>query len=294
MSNISLVATICGLIAALSWGSADYFAAKTSKQINPILTSIFVSLATVIFSAVIFLVYPQHFITWNWTGVVYGIGSGILVGTGLLMFYHGLEVGPVSVVSPIGSAYPLVTTLVVVLLLKGHMTSLQITGIILVVLGVIATSGLLTAKKNERRLTDGVIFALLTFVLWGAGFALFGEAVAHIGWVKANLVDVCLEFIAIMIVSSFFRNREKLKISSLKILTNKYILIVACIQLFGLIAFSIGLSRGASIAVITAISSSYPALTIFLAIKHFDEKIKLIPLSGAFITITGIIVLSLK
>lgn len=46
-------------------------------------------------------------------------------------------------------------------------------------------------------------------------------------------------------------------------------------------------------AVVTAISAWDPILTIFLALKYFDERVKILPLAGAFVGIIGVVVLSL-
>lgn len=209
------------------------------------------------------------------------------------MFYYGLEKGPVSIVSPIGSAYPLVTTLLVLTFLHGHLTGWQIGGIFLVIAGITATSGVLTAKKSERKITSGVVYALLTFVLWGISFAFLGEAVARLGWEKATLIDILLELAAILCLAPFLESREHFRVNPFKLFRNPLIAGAAFIQVAGLAVFNIGLTKTSSTAIITAISATYPALTILLAVHHFKEKTTIIALSGALVTVTGVVLLSL-
>lgn len=293
MIQLDLIPTFCGLVAAVSWGVADFFAAKASRKISPVLASIFIAAGSALLYSLFYMFYPESSIPWTQSGIVYASIAGLFMGAGLLMFYYGLEKGPVSIVSPIGSAYPLVTTLLVLTFLHGSLTGWQITGIFLVIGGITATSGLLTAKKSEKKLTSGVLYALLTFVLWGISFAFLGEAVARLGWEKATLLDIWLELLAILCLAPFLEKRQHFLVNPIKIFKNPLIAGAALIQVVGLAVFNIGLTKTSSTAIITAISATYPALTILLAVHHFKEKTSVIALSGAAITVTGVILLSL-
>jgi drug/metabolite transporter (DMT)-like permease len=289
--DIALFATVCGLLAALSWGTADFFAARASKEESGEITAVAVSIVGAV-AFPIFYLFDHGSEAWSHTGIGYAVAAGAFMGLGLLFFYRGLEVGPVSVVSPVGSAYPLVTTLLVLTVLGGTLSGLQIAGILLVVAGIVAASGVTEAKPGERRLTRGVVLALITFVLWGIAFAFLGQAVNVIGWQKTTLVDIWLELAAIGVAVPLLGT--KVTVRNLSVVSDKYIAGAAIIQLFGLIMFDYGLTRASSSAVITAISASYPALTIFLALRHFKEKQTIIALAGGFVTVVGVVVLSIQ
>jgi drug/metabolite transporter (DMT)-like permease len=290
MGSAVILSILCGLIAAVCWGSADFFAARASKSDSPELTALLVGILGAVSYTVFYPILSSSDI-WTTPGVLYAVSAGLFIGSGLLMLYRGLDSGPVSLVSPIGSAYPLITALIVVTFLGASLTSLQVLGILLIVLGIVAASGLFEAKKSERKLSKGVSFALITFLLWGVGFAFLGESVSRIGWQKTTLVDIWTEAIAIgWIVIIYGKSRYTKR--DLKRIGNKFIVIIALIQLFGLIVFDFGLSKSSSSAVITAVSATYPALTIFLAVKHFKEKLSFIPFAGAIVTILGVIILS--
>lgn len=134
--SATLLITFCGLIAAISWGTADFFAAKAAKTESAESTT----LGVLVIGAVAFSLYylvSHGSMPWTTAGALYAAAAGVFMGAGLLFFYRGLEVGPVSIVSPIGSAYPLVTTLIVITLLHGSLTALQIGGIVIVVTGLV-------------------------------------------------------------------------------------------------------------------------------------------------------------
>src|SRR5688572_20426528 len=155
MTDNTLLAVLFGLGTALSWGVADFYGAKASKAVNPILAAFFVQLVgAILFTLLYFLILrPQTPITPE--GLLYGAAAGVFMTFGLAAFYKGLQIGPVSIVSPIGAAYPLITTLIVVIF-GATLTALQFAGIGLIIAGVAAASGLFSVKPGERRLTRGV------------------------------------------------------------------------------------------------------------------------------------------
>ena len=179
----SVLPAFCGLIAAISWGTADFFAAHSSKEETAEATSLAVSAVSAI-AYTIFFIFFRGGEAWTSSGVLFALFGGVFMGLGLMLFYRGLEAGPVSIVSPVGSAYPLVTTLLVLTVLGGSLTWIQIMGILLVITGIVAASGIFETKPGERRLSKGVIYALMTFVFWGIAFAFLGQAVVTIGWQK--------------------------------------------------------------------------------------------------------------
>jgi drug/metabolite transporter (DMT)-like permease len=293
MLDIAVIVSLLGLFAAISWGTADFFAAKSSKALSPEIATLVVgAIGAVAFS--LFYLFRQGSEPWVLEGVLFAAGAGIFMGAGLLAFYRGLDVGPVSIVSPVGSAYPLVTTIIALSVFGDKLSSSQLFGIVLIVVGIMSASGLFSARKSERRLTKGIMYGIFTFVLWGIAFVLLGEAVSQIGWEKTTFVDIWFELVAIVIFVSRLKSRQKFSFNraGLKIIANKYLLAAALTQVVGLVVFNIGLTLSASSAIITAISATYPALTIFLALKHFNEKVTLVPMLGAAVTIIGVVILS--
>ncbi len=287
--NSTIIASICGLLAAVSWGFADFLAAKASKALTGEKAALIVSFISAIAFVFYYSIDPGS-TSWATQGIVYAAAAGIFMGMGLLFFYRGLEAGPVSVVSPIGGAYPLVTTLLVLGVLGGRLSALQITGILFIVIGIVAASGINQPTGNKKRLTKGVVMALCTFVFWGVSFAFLGQAVDVIGWQKTTLIDIWLEFLAILFIVPFFGH--KLSRYDFSLMKDKFIVGTALVQLFGLVVFDYGLTHAVSTAVITAISASYPALTIFLAIRILKEKQTVIALLGGLVTVVGVIILS--
>ncbi len=292
MSSAPLVSTIFGLGAAVSWGVGDYLAAQASKRTGPVTAALWASIISTITYGVIYLCNPGVR-AWESTGILYAAAAGVCLELGLYVFYRGLSAGPVSVVSPISSAYPLVSAAAVLLLFHTHVSSHDLFGILVIVIGIVAASGVVGDRKSNQKLTPGVLYGLLTLLVWGIAYALLGQAVSRIGWEKSTLIDMGSGFVALIVVLTLTAKRALRASLHFRFATDRFIVGAAFIQLLGGIIFAIGLAHARSSAVITAISATYPALTIFLALKYLEEKKRVISLAGSALTIIGVVLLTI-
>lgn len=217
------------------------------------------------------------------------------MAAGQLAFFKALHIGPVSLVSPLSSAYPFVTTLGVVAFFHTQISLQRICGFIIVMLGVLAASGPFSFKHNEKRGGVGPTWALLTALLWGTGYLALTRALRSMDWQTVSLVQLFLMSVACPVIALSAAARERVfDEATLKLLFNRFALGAGLIQTLGLIAINVGIQGGPDLApVVTAVSACYPVLAIFLSIIYFRERIKPISLSGAALTIAGIVVLSI-
>jgi len=229
------------------------------------------------------------------SGLSFGIVSGVLVAFGAVGLFKGLAAGPVSLVSPISAAYPLVTTIVALLVFNAQLSLRQLFGIALVMTGILLAAELIGLGRVNRKIGVGPAWAFLSVLSWGVGFALLAQAISSLGWQAATFLELASLTITFVILLPFIKGREKISLSLLRRMSlNKFILSAALIQLIGVFAINLGMAyETTSGAVIVAISACYPVLTIFLALRHFKEEVKYIPLLGAFISIAGVVILSL-
>ncbi len=285
-----------GLGAAISWGIADYFSARAAKNIGPTLAAVADNLLGALVFILIYIVFLAGSAgTLVGPGVWYSVSAGIVLALATLAFFHGLERGPVSIVSPLSSLYPLITTILAVLVFNASLSPLQTGGIVLIVAGVLAATGLMNTKKSERKIDKGLQYALLAALLWGVAFSLLAHGIAKQGWQAATVVEyacIALTFIAII---PFAKGSETVNSRTItRAFTNKYVFGSAVIAMIGVIAINFGLSKDPSSgAVVAALSATYPLLTVFLALRHMKEEIQLVPLAGALVGIAGVVILSL-
>ncbi|MGF7228545.1 MAG: EamA family transporter [Candidatus Saccharibacteria bacterium] len=292
-----IVAIICGLGAGIGWGFSGFFDAKASKAIGPTVSSVLINCFVAAAYALIYLLFLARHHAIYASGVWYAIASGATITIGALSYFRGLAVGPVSLVSPLSASYPLVTTLLALGIFGARPTLVQCGGICMIMIGVMAASGLLTARGVGRRsLQKGPVLGLFTAVMWGAGYAFASQAISRLGWQLASLLEFSAMAIAFGVFVPLVKAEHKLTRSSLaRGLKNKYILLSGSISLGAALALNIGLSREhSSGAIVSALSACYPVLTVILARRSFDETVAIIPLCGAFVSIAGVIILSLN
>ena len=293
MLSNTIIAALAGLASSFGWGVGDFFAARASKDTNPAIAQLVVeSLSAAIF-LVIFLVFMRASFYSDAAGLAYGVGSGIFMSLSSVCFFRGLQAGPVSLVSPISAAYPLVTTVILLTVFHDSLNLLQLGGIALIVIGVMTASELVTTKVSAFKLSRGVKYALATALFWGVGYALLGPAIKALGWQTTSLVQLLTMALFFIAMFRVIYPSVKLTKADLHPRKNKFAIFNSVISLFAIVIFNFGVTYASSAAIVTAISASYPAITIFLALKQFKEEVRFIPLIGGFVSVIGVIILAI-
>ncbi|MHB1864787.1 MAG: EamA family transporter [Candidatus Saccharimonadales bacterium] len=295
MPSLSYV-TFFALIAAISWGIGDFFGAKAAKNIGPVISMFAISMLELPIFVLYYLLSNSNWI-FNGVAILYACAAGFAFTIAGVLFFKGLNKGPVSLVSPIASMYPLITTVAAIIIFNSHVTHVELLGILLILVGVLSATGLLNVKKSEHKLTEGIWLAVLTALLWGIAFALFAQSIKRIGWQNSNLIEIPVVTVCMLALIQFIKGREVISLATTKkALVNKFVILSTILGLVGLVSITVAIARSAVSggAVATAISSCYPIITIFLALNHFKERVKPIALAGACVGIVGVILLSIN
>jgi drug/metabolite transporter (DMT)-like permease len=285
-----------GLAAAAGWGIADFIGAKASKTLGPIMSAFVVNTIGALAFSLVFILFLRDAYTMTPGAFWYAVGAGGTITLGAIAFYKGLKAGPVSLVTPLSAAYPLVTTCLATTVFQAKLTAGQIIGVIGIVLGVMLASEIIGKNRNTRRIGEGPAYALLCATFWGIGYALMAQSAKQVGWESATLIEFGAIVVAFLVCIPFARKQEVITWQATKAMaTNKIILGAALIQVAAALAFNIGLSKEAtSGALVSALSACYPVLTIVLAFRHFGEKFDPIPFAGAALSIVGVIIMSVS
>lgn len=292
---MALTAIIFGLIAAVSWGVADFLAAKASKRFGGLTTGVAVTIISALVFDLVYLLFFNDHTLWHAAGVGFALASGVAFTVANLSFYKGLEYGPVSIVSPLGSLYPLITTIALVGFFGAVLSGRQMVGIFVVMLGVLAASGLFERAKTGKRLSKGPLLGLCGALFWGLAWTFIARAVIHIDWQFIAAIELTSSALLFLPLISLLKRTEpgiaKQLLPSLK---NLVMLSAGILMMCGFLALSIGLDRvGDLAATAVVISACYPIITVFLALHKLNEKAQVIPLTGAFVGIAGVVILSL-
>lgn len=282
-----------GAFAAVALGVADFFGARASKTIGPVAAAFSVQAAGTVAYGVWYVVTGGGFPEMSTATWLYAMSGALFMGAGMCTLYLAFEHGPVSLVSPLSAAYPLVTAGVGVLFFRAALSPAECAAVVVIVLGVMLASGLFGVEKTERRVSTGPRLALLTTVLWGLAYPLLGQAVDASGWEAVTLIQLVTMVPVLGILLVLRRKQEALTPMLVAQCVRRPIVLAAgVLQMLAVLAINIGygLDQAAGTLVVTT-SAAYPVITILLALWHFDERADKVALAGAGLTIAGVLAL---
>jgi drug/metabolite transporter (DMT)-like permease len=281
---------LLGLTAALSWGLADYFAAITSRQAGSFRVVLGFHLVAMVLLAGLLLVTGEGLSDVSGGDLAWLAFVGLLGGLSYLAFYQALAIGPISIVSPIVSAYAAVTVVCAVLIGGERLAPGETAAIVVVILGVLlASSDLAQMRALERVALLGILLALATAVVIGAfvyGVAYFS---ADYGW----LVPIFLArgFSTLFIVGVALRTGDwRFPDRSPRLLA--VIALIAVVDTLGYVAFNFGV-RHADTTIVATAAAPYAVVPIVAGVMLLHERPRATQWAGIALVIAGLVLLGL-
>lgn len=278
-----------GLAAALCWGFADFNAAVASRMTGAFRVVLgFHIVATVILGVIVVATGaldgfdPADLWKFAWVGALGALSY--------LTFYKALEIGPISILSPIISAYAAVSLILAVLVLGETLTAGQLVAAIVVLGGVVlASADLRQIHRIERRQALGLLLAFVTVIAIGA--FVFGNAYYAIdyGWLVPIFLSRGFATVFLIILSlrdGSWRFPER----SPKLLG--IIVLLAIVDTAGYVAFNLGAER-AETSIVSAASAPYAVIPILAGVLLFKERPSPIQWLGVMGVIGGVVLLGL-
>ena len=291
---------VFGIAAAVLWGTADFLARFSTRDIGTYRTLLYmqavgVSILTVWLGfdgEIAGQMSSRSGALWAWVAV-----SGALSLVATLGFYRSLEIGTLSIVAPVCSVYPALT-LLLSMYMGERVSKIHIGGIFVSLVGVVlaATSFAPVSADASRpggrphgHLTRGVGLALLASILYGINFWLIGYHIITKMSASMSVWSTRL-FSAILLVALAGPAKQSIRVPQ----RNSWLL-VAGVGVFDAAAFlasNLGLRTG-HVAVVTVIGSLFSAVTVFLAWIVLRERLERTQWAGIFLIFIGIILVSI-
>lgn len=276
-----------GLLAALGWGTGDFLAKLSSDKIGYLRTALYMQLVSGVFLT--FFSLPDLPRLWQYPVATAGAATlGVVSLVGLLALYKGFQLGKLSIVSPIVSGYPALTSLLAVLMLGETLTPVHGLGVVVTISGVILVS--IQSRKAVGAETtprgSGIVYALLAFAVFGFLYLAIKLVVVPLGvWLPILMlrwVSAC-----ILAVSLFASGRSLAlpKLDSFRLVGP-----VAVLDTFGNIAYNLGVIAG-SIAIVSTLSGLFSSVTIGFAWVWLRERLAMHQLIGILTILGGIILI---
>ena len=259
----TLLAVLYGLGGAVGWGVSNFFAAKASKDMNP-LAAVFMS-QTLLFIVMVLVAYLLGSTFVVSTQLLTILATSYLLFTlGLLASYRAYVLGPVSLTSPIAGAFSLIVVINSVVFLGEVLSLFQWIGIGLLFVGLfLVLSG---TEQNSHGSTRGIALAFMALLFLGFGLTGFVYAISEIGWMMTIILGYFFTAFWSGLIILVKQQTTGLSLS-------KFTLALALFQLIGTISVSYGIEKSVA-AVIVPISSLSPLVTSLLGILLLKETIK--------------------
>jgi drug/metabolite transporter (DMT)-like permease len=285
---------LLGLLTALTWGGADFVARFATHRMG--------TLRTMLYMQFIGFTLLTIFLPWlggwghltdgsGWQPWAWGFVAGFFNAFSCLALYRAFEIGKMAVVAPISASYPALT-LLISWLSGEHLSSARVTGIVIILAGVVIVAGGEHApddvegpvRKNRR----GIGWAAVAAVGFGLLFWLLGiRIIPSVGaiqtvWMIRLTSTVLTAAVILLARQPIYLPRGKVRWMSLGM------------GVFDTLAFVLS-NRGMQmeqVAVISVLGSLYGAVTVGLAAVFLREHVSRWQWAGIVIIFAGIFLIS--
>jgi drug/metabolite transporter (DMT)-like permease len=288
-----LPSVILGLVAAVSWGVADFVARYTAREIGAYRSLFFMqAFGLGLLSAVYWAGDPKTAshapaVAWDWAAV-----AGILSAAAVLALYRSFEVGTLAVVAPISAGYPALTALLSIG--SGERVSAaRWVGIGLVLVGVALTVGAAKSPetdngKGTQNPRAGIGWALAAAMGFGVMFWVLGfHVVPALGGLLSVWVVRLVATLALGVMAWPARQSLQLPRGSVFWM----VMAIGILDVCAYLANNFGVEFH-HVSIVTVLASLYAAVTVVLAAAVLREKLNGKQWVGIALIFLGVIVLS--
>lgn len=271
---------ILALLSSLVWGVSDFLGGTLSKKRKAIAVIGGSQTFGLLFASSLALILGLW--TWDSTVWINGAIAGAMGLLGLVGFYTALATGQMGIVAPI-SSLSAVVPLTIGLVQGERPSSLQVTGIVVALTGVILASGPELNGKVDSRPVFLALFAAVTF-----GFCVYFMAKGGQENPTVTIVAMRATQVSIVLVIA-------LALTSLGGLIKKdipWLATIGATDAGANILFAFAASLGL-LSVVAVLGSLYPIVTVLLAWWIHKERLMPVQYGGIAITFSGIALISL-
>jgi drug/metabolite transporter (DMT)-like permease len=277
-----VIGVLLALAASLSWGLGDFGGGLGTRRTSVVWVLLVSQVVGLVLVGTMALATQPHVPSGRELG--WGAFAGVMGVVGLGAFYRALAVGTMGIVGPIAATGVVVP--IVYGLARGERPSLlQVLGIAIAVVGVVAASLEPLPEGTGRKLTAGAPLALLAAV--GFGASILGlNRVSQAGVVWGTL-SLRLTVVPIVLAAALIVRPSTAKLRP----------VIPLLVATGLFDTGANLLYGASarhglISVVSVLASLYPIVLVGLGRFVLKERISRPQLAGVALALTGVALIS--
>ncbi|MGQ9788366.1 MAG: EamA family transporter [Candidatus Hadarchaeaceae archaeon] len=282
------IGVIFGILAMFCWGVADFLVAKVVRKISVFRTFVWGEIISVFLYFLFFLCFfkwPQI------SEVTFGIilACSFLHITAYLALYKSLQLGQLSVVTPISASWVVLTVLLCVIFLNETLTGAKLAGVALVVCAVILVSfkwqNMLRLKL--KNIAAGADYAFLALLAFGIQYALVDYLVSELSWILPIFFIKAFSLPLLLLYSST-SGRDV----SFPRLAATLIILIGLLEFLAFLGYSLGVNSEYT-AIVAPITASSPIVTVSLAKIFFREAVDINQRIGIASFLVGLVLLSM-
>ena len=278
-----------GIIAMFGWGTADFIVANAVRKTNVLKTFLWSQITGIILFSVVFLAFFKLPML-SLFAIEIILIAGFLGVISYLAFYKGLQVGKVSIISPISSCWAAVTVILSLIFLNETLTKFQAYGVTLAITGAVLTSFKWhdLKKLNLKNLATGVHYAIIAMLSWGIYVVLISMLVPELGWF---LPIFFIKAVAVLYLLAYFAIAKKEFSFPKNVAT--FVVLIGILETIAFLSLGVGISSEYT-AIVAPIAAAFPAVTIILARIFFKESLDINQKIGIISVLAGLVLLSIQ
>lgn len=283
---------IAGLLSMFFWGTAIFLAALASRKLGNVLTLFWMQLFGFLIGAIYFFLNLNSFVFGpipRYIPVL--IVIAVLQLIAYLSFYRGLEKAKVSLVSPIGAAWGLVTAMLGVVFFKEILSVTQLSAIALIIIGIILISINIKDMFSEKKvkLLIGVKEGVVAMFGWGISLFLLVLPGKELGWFLPAFI---FRFFVLLLLSMYMFFSKKLFVPMSVNFPIGLLLLIGIFDIGGFLSYSFGVA-GEYASIVAPIGSAFTLVSVILAKIFLKEKLDLGKIIGICGIVCGLILISI-
>jgi drug/metabolite transporter (DMT)-like permease len=277
------VAIVLALLSSAMWGTSDFCGGTLSRRRPAIAVVTLSSLIGVAAVAVVAAATGRFSAGTGYVG--WGLLAAAAGSVGIVAFYQALATGTMGVVAPIAALGVVVP--VVVGLVQGNRPSVpQDVGIAVAIVGVVLASGPELQRGEDTR---SAARPLLLAVVAAVGFGVVFVALAHGAKSSTAMTLLVMRATSAVVMTGLsVATATSLRFARADI---PLLLVVGLFDLGANVTFAYA-SRHGLLAVVSVLSSLYPAVTVVLARVVHAERLARVQLFGVVGAVAGVVLIA--
>jgi drug/metabolite transporter (DMT)-like permease len=299
---------IYGLTAAVGWGLSAVTATIAARKTGTFITVLVGQAVGMVVLLVAVATVRPSFSAVDGPALLGLVGAGVIGLIGYLTFYRALELGPIGLVSAIGSSYGGVAAVLAFVLLDEHLGGPGSAGVALAVVGVMLAAARTQAAAEPVSMSAGeplvgmaptptttrpgtragIPFALISAASYGVGGFLLGDFSGRVGWLPATLITRLAALLVLAAVVPFLARPSAWRGTGSGV---AWAVGAGLTDIVGVMAFARGGEAG-RIAITSAVSSIYPVIPLAAGLALFDERLGRRQVLGVVLIIVGLALLA--